>query len=916
MENVLLNIFQDVIELIYITKYTIPAIACLLLFLMIKEMTRTRIAPIPNPSQRNSLFLTFPTNRKETNHAISILKILSLPRSTIATSVIQKSEKESDNTLLKELPFEHIFTLHQNNVKFVYEIHTSSNGVSIQFAIPRLIKNKDDEEALIDNVEVLRSSLKAINPQIRFKLLTGSELYRGYKCVIPEEIDEIIVKKDHAQMALSNGENKYMALLKIKMSIENFSKKNHIDAILNGFVTENINSSMLIFVRPRKSMITKILQVLNKQKHLEKCFDPFTYDTTKRNAEKSKMRLKSAEEIDNPWEATIFFIVRANTLRNLERYVKKVIAILMTTFRRNSRIKIKRLKGNALRRGLLVTLTRYIDSYDFNVTSFELSNIVMIPEDSHPGLPRTEIPKFEIPDGLLSTKSLNALNRTSDESSAKVLLGYTLWQDNVMNPIYIPLSDLVLHAVILGESGFGKTYFVKEFLRNIYDIAPEVNWLIFDYKGEYRQLKEEIKEVRILTPGSDKSFGINIFETHADTVKIHKQKIFAMLYDTISTIAPKSEYSPQMEKCLKDAISRTVDKFSNNKNKTNKRPFDVLFDTLDEIAQERKSDMPTIVYSVEGIKARLDRFKNGILGDIFNTNTANLNSRDFINGKVIIDFNQLIRLGVTRVELRFLMAIIFKYILDAALRERNTKLRHITVIEEANLLLSQSNTEMEGIFESAVLNVRSFGEGLIFIAQRPTISENILVNAGIKVLFRNSWESSTLAKYVNLDSIQEDYLKTLPIGEAIAMVPEYPYPFRIAITEYSGKQRLRKFEITKMVNNSNISNETVNQEVPSNNMVDIQIKKEDLFAIATEILESRESELIRCVLEELSKNNMSLSVLYSRFKHQSSSSIINKIIKMLANYRVPLVVLKNDIVMLTDVGRAVSDLLTLKIETY
>ena len=77
--------------------------------------------------------------------------------------------------------------------------------------------------------------------------------------------------------------------------------------------------------------------------------------------------------------------------------------------------------------------------------------------------------------------------------------------------------------------------------------------------------------------------------------------------------------------------------------------------------------------------------------------------------------------------------------------------------------------------------IRAMGEGLVFVAQRPTISYDILSNTATKIIFRVTVDTDLMAKILNLDESQEKYLRTLPVGEAIAMIPGEAMSFRLGI---------------------------------------------------------------------------------------------------------------------------------------
>lgn len=188
--------------------------------------------------------------------------------------------------------------------------------------------------------------------------------------------------------------------------------------------------------------------------------------------------------------------------------------------------------------------------------------------------------------------------------------------------------------------------------------------------------------------------------------------------------------------------------------------------------------------SISAIENRFQRFITGVLGKILNTEKSNVDFQELMNRKIIFDLSNIIYEEGTKEDVRLLINIILKYIIDQALKRGPTNdLRHIVVLEDSQLLVPEILREVPEttLGEDIPLLLRSVGEAMISIATRPQISPDIISNSAIKVTFKLNQADDTLkvAKYQNLNEEQEQYLKLIKKQEAIITTLNFPYPFRI-----------------------------------------------------------------------------------------------------------------------------------------
>ncbi|MHC1590792.1 MAG: ATP-binding protein, partial [Candidatus Helarchaeales archaeon] len=242
----------------------------------------------------------------------------------------------------------------------------------------------------------------------------------------------------------------------------------------------------------------------------------------------------------------------------------------------------------------------------------------------------------------------------------------------------------------------------------------------------------------------------------------------------------KMELTPQMEKITREILIKCVrDK--------EKRSFTSFFQELRNFAKANEHNT-SILMTVAAIENRFMKFTTGILGEILNTDRTTVSFEEIMKQKVVFDLSNVIYKQGTKEDVRLLMNIILKYAIDEALRRGVTnELRHLTVIEDAQLLVPSILRELSEttLGEDIPLLLRGVGESMISIATRPEISSDIVSNSAVKISFRLTEKTDTdkVSNYQNLNEEQVQYLRTMPKREAIVSTLNVPFPFRMQVPE-------------------------------------------------------------------------------------------------------------------------------------
>jgi hypothetical protein len=186
------------------------------------------------------------------------------------------------------------------------------------------------------------------------------------------------------------------------------------------------------------------------------------------------------------------------------------------------------------------------------------------------------------------------------------------------------------------------------------------------------------------------------------------------------------------------------------------------------------------------IKNRIRRFSKGPLKAMFEGNQR-IDVKELFNRNILLDLSSIIRLGGEKEDALFFLNMILKYLWDINLTRgaRDFQgIKHVTIVEDAQYFASKNftnQTKLSSYLEDIALLQRGTGECLITLATRPEISEEILANCGVLVVFKNHMEREFLCKLLNLDIENEKFLSILETGECLLRVNSLKKPFLLKI---------------------------------------------------------------------------------------------------------------------------------------
>ncbi len=795
-----------------------------------KKIKRWARYKLTNLKIRNHI-LVIDDGRRRKFKALIILQIQNIPR-----NIVVKEERYRKKSIEKLMIPGTLQYLHYHltslariipNIKF--EIRVIKSDIKIRII---LSSSGSEINEVMDNIEVMKDIVITVFqttfPGLKFEILEGSYLKSAWEEIFGGWGNYRIKFVGNEKVLIDKvAEKTYISILKFE-NVPNFKNpqnKTQIDSLIRGLIGANFELNYIISAEPLEIYdFEKQIHIIEKKakkigfrkerrgtiKNIE--FRGNYSLINKIEEEKIREELLNIRhaEITGIWNVSGYIVVRSDDNDKLDNDIQRIKALISTIFG----IEISVLKGFRLKRGFSAIPMRSPLFDPLNMTSEQLAIFLHLPEDPIPSLSRIDIPEFEIPP---ERRIFNGIS-----------IGKVLFYDQELYPFQLRIEELRLNVFICGLIGMGKTRLAMNILRQLTLNYPNINWICLDWKGEYQYLLNEIESqnIVVLIPGSEETpVKLNMFDPHKSNTDEHARKLFAIIREVFkSDFNRQSELSSQMESVCKEVLRRVV---KNPK----MRNLDSFIAELRNYAREEQSRNRTIMMTVTALINRFDRFKHGVLKKVFDVKRSNIDFDILMERKVIVNLNHLLTKGGAKEDVRLVMNLFLKYIIDKALgRGITDDLKHIVIIEDAQFLIPSVFREVPetSLVEDIPLLLRGVGESLITIATRPEVSSDIIANSGVKITFKCPYDSQKIAKYQNLSEIQEKYLRTMPKREAIVTLPNFQFPFRI-VTDY--------FEIHKHSFNKNINEELISMDnhqgdydIPQKNGNLLRIKKESADA--------------------------------------------------------------------------------------
>lgn len=420
------------------------------------------------------------------------------------------------------------------------------------------------------------------------------------------------------------------------------------------------------------------------------------------------------------------------------------------------------------------------------VSGRELPMHLGLPTRSVHGLPIIEHAEFgrNVPDEAMPDEdkmNLGKIYHMGKEEAAGLLLNR---------------QAMASHTFITGSTGTGKSNAVYHLLDEITKNGQTTFLVVEPAKGEYKNVFGNCTDAQV--------FGTNPRETpllrmnpFAIPENIHILEHIDRLVEIFNACWPMYAAMPAV---LKDAIERSYQKvgWDLRNSESEKGIFPTFFDLLDilpGVIEESHYSKDTQSDYVGALCTRVKSLTNGIYGSVLCAEDA-LSDAEMFDQNVIVDLSRVGSMETKSLLMGILVMKLQEYRMCSS--GMNSRLRHVTVLEEAHNLLrktsaeqSQEGANLQGksveMLANAIAEMRTYGEGFIIADQAPGLLDmSVIRNTNTKIILRlpDEEDRKLVGKSAALKEAQIDELSKLPLGVAAVYQNEWPEAVLCKIEAY------------------------------------------------------------------------------------------------------------------------------------
>jgi DNA helicase HerA-like ATPase len=457
----------------------------------------------------------------------------------------------------------------------------------------------------------------------------------------------------------------------------------------------------------------------------------------------------------------------------------------------------------------------------FYGSSAVLAALARPPAREIPGSARFVLrPEFDtIPETGAETRTTtgNTTGNTTGAPAAEpgLTLGQLLDRDRLpAGALTLPRASLNRHTFVCGATGAGKSQTVRHLLEQA--ARAGIPWLVIEpAKAEYShgmaaRLRKDAEVIRI-RPGEagQAAAGLNPLEpaagadgsrfplqTHADLAR----SLFLAAFEA-------DEPFPQV---LNAALIRAYDEHG----------WDLVlgepkipgvqpgYPTLEDLQAAADHVVREAAYGAEVernvrgfITVRLGSLRLGTPGRFFEGGHP-LDFTALLDRNVVLEIEDV---GDDQDKAFLIGAVLVRLTEHLRLRQRQghrdhgpQPLRHLTVLEEAHRLLRDPGPGQRGpaakaveLFAALFAEVRAYGEGLVVAEQIPSkLISDVVKNTAVKIVHRlpAADDRQAVGATMNLTPAQEQYIVTLPPGEAAVFADGADYPWLVRMPDGTSRE--------------------------------------------------------------------------------------------------------------------------------
>ncbi|MGH3940920.1 MAG: ATP-binding protein [Pseudonocardiaceae bacterium] len=365
--------------------------------------------------------------------------------------------------------------------------------------------------------------------------------------------------------------------------------------------------------------------------------------------------------------------------------------------------------------------------------------------------------------------------------------------DQPVGPFGVGTDTLNRHTFVAGATGAGKSQTVRHLLEGLHHAG--IPWLVIEpAKAEYARMAGRIghDQIAVIRPGDLDAIpvGLNPMEpedgfplqTHIDLVRA----LFLAAFEA-------NEPFPQV---LSHALTRCYSDLGWDTVLNESRLAGVLpkYPSLGDLQRTALDVVEGIGYgkeitdNVRGfIDVRIGSLRLGTPGRFFEGGHP-LDVADLLRRNVVLEIEDI---GNDQDKAFFIGVVLIRLYEHLRVRRGSaqTRLQHVTVVEEAHRLLKRVEPGSPAahaveLFTALLAEIRAYGEGIIIAEQIPAkIIPDVIKNTAFKIIHRlpAADDRDAVGATMNLDEAQSRHVVSLPPGRAAVFADGMDRPLRIEV---------------------------------------------------------------------------------------------------------------------------------------
>ena len=418
------------------------------------------------------------------------------------------------------------------------------------------------------------------------------------------------------------------------------------------------------------------------------------------------------------------------------------------------------------------------------------------------GLPKKSVIGFPVVEHSSFAQEVITYNANEDSDRKSITIGKIFNMGKITEKVMqLSKESMAMHTFITGSTGSGKSNTIYEMWDQL-DIVGVKFMIIEPAKGEYKNVFGNRNNVTVLgtNPNYSELLRINPFKFPKS---IHVLEHVDRLIEIFNVCWPMYAAMPAV---LKDAVLSAYEDCGWDLVESVNRISDELFPTFADLERELWTVIENSAYSEElkgnyigSLVTRIKSLTNGLNGQIFASDE--IDNKLLFDENVIIDLSRIGSLETKSLIMGILVMKLNEYRMSEA-TEMNSKLKHVTVLEEAHNILKRVSTEQNSessnvsgksveMLSNAIAEMRTYGEGFIIADQSPNaVDVSAIRNTNTKIIMRlpDEVDRRLAGKAAALKDEQLDEIAKLPKGVAVVYQNDWIEPVLCKVNKFEGKE--------------------------------------------------------------------------------------------------------------------------------